>query len=135
MRLSEFTYRIEYLKGVSNVVDDGLIRNPVEPAEEQGLVGLPVMGLRITMCNTRVCRKKKGRLLMYVPVDLRHELVAEAHRGMAHFGVDKTLEKFKQMYYFPKMRDFMSEHIRRCINCLYLKVPSGKKPGYLHPLE
>ena len=27
---------------------DGLTRNPVEPAEELELVGLPVMGLRIT---------------------------------------------------------------------------------------
>lgn len=48
MHLTKFTYRIEYLKGVSNVEADGLTRNPVEPAEELGLVGFPVIGSRIT---------------------------------------------------------------------------------------
>ncbi|XP_033226608.1 uncharacterized protein LOC117179074 [Belonocnema kinseyi] len=126
--------------GVSNVVADGPSRNPAKPAEELGLVGLPAVGLRITTdwvaamqrasaeimqirdrleegvqetherfttCNAQVYRKKKGRFLLYVLVDLRNELVAEAHRGLAHLGVDKTLGK----------------------------APSGRKPGYLHPLE
>ena len=168
LRLAEFSCRIEYFKGVSNVVADELSRNPVGTAEEQGLVGLIVMGLRITtdwvaamqrrskeimqvrnkleegdqetherftMCNARVYRKKKGRFFLYVPVDLRHELVSEAHRGLAHLGVDKTLGRLKENYYLSKMCDFVNEHIRRCINCLYYKAPSGNKLGYLHPLE
>ena len=132
VRLAEFNYRIEYFKGVRNVVADGLSRNPVEPAEELGLVGLPVMGLRITTDWVAAMQRGSEEI---VPVDLRHELVSEAHRGLAHLGVDKTLGKLKENYYFPKMRDFVNEHIRRCINCLYYKTPSGKKPGYLHPLE
>lgn len=70
-----------------------------------------------------------------MPVALRHELIAEANRGLAHLGVDKTLGKLKATYYFPKVRDFVSEHIWRLINCLHFKAPSSKKPGYLYPLE
>ena len=166
--LTEFRYRIEYLKGTSNIVADGFDRNPVDPGVQVGLVGLPVMGVKITtdwiaamqrcskeilairdkleegdqkthdkftMCNARVYRTTKGRFRLYVPVDLRHDPVADAHRGLAHLGVDNTLAKLKETYYFPKMREFVSQYVRRCINCLYYKTPSGKKPGFLHPLE
>ena len=30
--------------------------------------------------------------------DLRYEIVAEAHRGLAHLGIDKTLQKGKEYY-------------------------------------
>ena len=168
VRLSEFNYRIEYLKGVNNSVADGLSRNPVESSKEMELVGLPVMSVKITtdwiaamqrgsdeimkirdkleagdqlthkkftMINARVYRVNNGKFRLYVPIDLRHELVAEAHRGLAHLGVDKTLGKLKETYYFPKMREFVEQYVKRCINCLYYKKPSGKKPGFLHPLE
>ena len=168
VRLSEFRYRIEYLKGVNNVVADGLSRNPVEAGTEVDLVGLPIMGIKITtdwvaamqrgskeimdirdkleegdkethekftMCNARVYRVNKGRYCLYVPTDLRYEIVAEAYRGLAHLGIDKTLQKVKESYYFPKMREFITQYVNRCINCLYYKTPSGKKPGFLHPLE
>ena len=166
--LSEFRYQIEYFKGLNNFVADGLSRNPVEAGTEVDLVGLPIMGIKITtdsvgamqrgnkeimdirdkfeeedkethekftMCNTRVYRVNKGRYCLYVPTDLRYEIVVKAHRGLAHLGIDKTLQKVKESYYFPKMREFMTQYVNRYINCLYYKTPSGKKPGLLHPLE
>ena len=33
------------------------------------------------------------------------------------------------------MHEFVTQYVRRCINCLYYKPQSGKKPGFLHPLE
>lgn len=63
MRLSEFTYQIEYVEGVSNVVANGMSRNPVERAEELGLVGLPVMGLRITMDWVAAMQRASGEIM------------------------------------------------------------------------
>ena len=51
VKLSEFRYKIEYLKGTNNNVADALSRNPMEPSEEVELVGVPVksvLGIRIT---------------------------------------------------------------------------------------
>ena len=171
VKLSEFRYKIEYLKGANNSVADALSRNPVEPSEEDELVGVPVksvLGIKITkdwvvamqrsipeimeirdkledgmqdvlekytMCNARVYRKHKGKFLLHVPPDLRYDIVSEAHRGLAHLGIDKTYEKVKESYYFPKMHEFVTQYVRRCINCLYYKPQSGKKPEFLHPLE
>jgi transposase InsO family protein len=70
-----------------------------------------------------------------VPVDLRSELVIETHKSLMHLGIDKTLGQLKKSYYFPKMREVVTKHVNRCINCLYYKLPSGKIPGFLHPLD
>lgn len=92
---------------------------------------------KFTMYNGRVYKKskKEDKWRLYVPVELRVELISEAHRNLAHMGIDKTLWKLKETYYFPKMREAVSSYVNRCINCLYYKTSSGKPPGFLHPLE
>ena len=54
---------------------------------------------------------------------------------LAHLGIDATLESVKEYFYFTKMRDFVTKYVNSCINCLYAKPISGKKPGFLHPLS
>lgn len=168
VRLSEFNYHIEYLKGAHNCVADGLSRYPVNPAEETPIVGIPIMGINVntdwiaamqrgspeilivrdkledgdaethskfSMCNARVYRVTKGRWRLFVPKELRHEVVAEAHKSLAHLGIDKTLSKLKETYYFPGMREYVTTYVNRCISCLYYKSQTGKKAGYLHPIE
>lgn len=88
-----------------------------------------------TMCNARVYRVTKGKWRLYVPGDLYFQVVSEAHQSLAHLGIEKTLEKVKENYYFPNMREFVTQYVNRCVSCLYHKLPSGKKPGYLHPLD
>jgi transposase InsO family protein len=90
---------------------------------------------KFSMDRARVYRVTKGRWRLYVPTELRYDLVGEAHRALAHLGIDKTLNKVKETYYFPKMKEFVSKYVNRCINCLYYKCPGGKRPGYLHPLD
>ncbi|KAJ8914430.1 hypothetical protein NQ315_017526 [Exocentrus adspersus] len=90
---------------------------------------------KFTLYKGRVYRTSKGWWRLYVPQDIRHELVIEAHNSLMHLGIDKTVAKLKESYYFPKMRDFVSKYVNRCLNCLYYKVPGGKRPGFLHPLD
>ena len=33
------------------------------------------------------------------------------------------------------MRKFVTKYVRACLNCLYYKSTSGRKPGFLHPIE
>lgn len=48
VRLFEFDYVFEYLKGEQNSVADALSRQPVGEAVETEVEGLPVLGIRIT---------------------------------------------------------------------------------------
>ncbi|KAK8788708.1 hypothetical protein V5799_021513 [Amblyomma americanum] len=45
-----------------------------------------------------------------------------------------TIAKNSETYWFPGMRRYVREHIRRCFECLICKVPSGKEKGLLHPI-
>lgn len=47
VKLSEFSYTIEYHKGVFNGVADALSRNPVDEDQETDIVELPVLGIAI----------------------------------------------------------------------------------------
>lgn len=167
LKLSEYNYKIEYVKGSEHRVPEALSRNPTEEADEPEVANLQIFGIKINtdwvaalqrssvevvtileklsakeagVCdkyavdNGRFYRVKGGRWRLYLPEDLRFDVVSEAHRELTHLGVDKTMSKVKENYYFPKMRDFISKYINRCINCLYYKTPK-KGQLYWHPLE
>lgn len=104
------------------------VRNKLENGDEE-------THTKFTMYNGRVYRITKGRWRIYVPVELRHEVVANAHKSLAHLGIDKTLSKLKETYYFPGMRKYVTTYINRFINCIYYKGQTGKKSGYLHPIN
>ena len=90
---------------------------------------------KFTMIDARDYRITKDRIRLYVPEELRYEIVSETHRNLCHMGIDKTMSALKETYYFPKMRDFVTKYVSRCINCLFYKNQGGKKPGFLHPLD
>lgn len=70
-----------------------------------------------------------------VPKGVRWQVVKLNHDDIGHFSVDKTLEKVKSSYWFPKMRVFVKKYVASCLECAYSKSSGGKKPGYLHPIN
>lgn len=167
MKLSEYQYTIEYIKGDRNLVADALSRNPAEPGQSVEVASLNVFGIKITtdwvaalqrddeeaneiilkieakdpsaidkyvIEGGRVYRITTGRWRLFLPTGLRYDIVSTAHRELSHLGIDKTLDKVKENYYFPKMRDFVTKYVNRCINCMYYKIPR-KGEVYWHPLD
>jgi hypothetical protein len=64
IRLAEFDYKMEYLKGDQNKVADALSRNPVEDAREVATCGLPeILGITINTdwvaAMQRACEETK----------------------------------------------------------------------------
>ena len=52
-----------------------------------------------------------------------------------HFGRDKTAELVKQIYWWPKMDQDISDYVRTCDSCQRTKVPSRKPYGFMVPLS
>lgn len=80
--------------------------------------------------NHRLFRKTADGLRLMVPNSIVWRIVQNAHDKMGHFGVDKTIERVKTSFWFPRMRQFIRNYIAACIECCYNK--SRPSEGELH---
>lgn len=69
---------------------------------------------------------------LVIPESLRKEIMVECHdkATAGHGGIDRTLKRIAQRYYFPGMRRFVTEYLKTCIECQRYK-PSNVKPAGL----
>ena len=63
-------------------------------------------------------------------------MIREAHDAPvgAHFGMDKTLWRVEQAFYWPKMSADVREYVRSCDLCQRSKPAQGKTRDLLQPL-
>lgn len=76
------------------------------------------------------------QLRLVVPAALQQTLLQEAHDVpiSGHLGVDKTLARLQQLYWWPAMRAAVRAHVKQCVSCQRNK-PSNQAPGgLLQPL-
>ncbi|KAL0812161.1 hypothetical protein ABMA28_009538 [Loxostege sticticalis] len=75
-----------------------------------------------------------GVLRWLVPKGVRWQVLKTNHDDIGHFGFEKTLQRVKSLFWFPKMRKFVRKYVSACLECAHHKVPSGAKEGMLHPI-
>jgi transposase InsO family protein len=68
-----------------------------------------------------------------VPKTARGQIVFYHHDNVGHFGTKRTLQLVWQKYRFPQMK-YIKRYISCCLPCLYNKAPTGRQPGFLHPI-
>lgn len=71
--------------------------------------------------------------LIYVPTKCRQELVDNFHSSQihGHQGIDKTLERITRTYYFPGIRKYVEEFIRKCDICRRTKHDRHRPYGLM----
>lgn len=82
----------------------------------------------------RVYKVTEDGLRWVVPKGCRWQILQKNHDEIGHFAFDKTLDKVKEHYWFPRMRKFIQKYVSSCLECAHNKLPAGKKQGYLHPI-
>lgn len=85
--------------------------------------------------DNRLYRKTPNGPKWVVPKTARRRILMYYHDSAGHLGVDKTVEAISSRYWFSSMRGYVKNYINSCLGCLYNKVPAGKKPGRLNPIE
>lgn len=75
----------------------------------------------------------KNNLRWVVPKGARWQLCRMNHDDIGHFGVEKTLERIKKTYWFPKMSRFIKKYVQACLECAYSKKTTVAE-GHLHPI-
>lgn len=82
-----------------------------------------------------VLYKRVGERLLYVvPAALRKSLVIRFHDLKSHPGVERTVTRLRESYYFPRMKSYIRRHIQACLHCIACKSKPGKQAGELHPI-
>lgn len=83
----------------------------------------------------RIGAENNEQLRYVLPKTMRKSICVEYHDLNGHFGLDRTVSAIGRLYWFPGMRRYVRQHIRACFKCLVTKIPGGKQPGLLHPLQ
>ncbi|CAF0921788.1 unnamed protein product [Rotaria sordida] len=82
-------------------------------------------------------REKIKRKLIYVPNSMLNALLFSYHDNPlvgGHFGVRRTLEKIRQQFWWPNMKNFIINYIKSCVVCQAYNVSRQKRPGFLQPI-
>lgn len=86
------------------------------------------------LLGNKVYRRTPYGRRWLVPKQCIWQIIKANHDDVGHFAVDKTVERIGAQYWFPKLRKTVAKYIKNCLNCIYYKAVSGKKPGLLHPI-
>lgn len=109
-------------------IHDILLKKPIDSYENS-------IHKEYKLINNRVHRKINDKYLWVVPRQMRRDVVRMCHDENGHFAVDKTVNKLLEGYWFPKLRNYVTNYISSCIQCLYNKKSKGPKQGFLHPID
>lgn len=86
------------------------------------------------LLGNKVYRRTEYGRRWLVPKKCIWQIIRSNHDDIGHFAVDKTMERIKSLYWFPKMKKIVSKYIKNCIYCIYSKNVHGKKEGKLFPI-
>jgi hypothetical protein len=84
--------------------------------------------------NERLYRATKGALKLYVPPQLRDELIKELHCKYGHGGIQKTGKLFKECFTGNEISKTLKEVIKTCDLCQRCKDHFGEHHGITKPI-
>lgn len=81
----------------------------------------------------KIVDSDKTNLRWVVPKGARWQICRLNHDEIGHLGVEKTLERIKRTYWFPKMAKFVKKYVQACLECAFAKKTSTNE-GHLHTI-
>lgn len=78
---------------------------------------------------------KTKRKLFYIPTSMIKSLLNAYHDNPltgGHFATHRTLEKFKQQFWWPNMKNTIISYVKSCISCQAYNVSRQKSAGFLN---
>lgn len=78
---------------------------------------------------------ERDRELYVIPAAMKKAMVIKYHNFGSHFGVDRTVSRLREYYYFPGMRRYVRKHINSCLECIFAKNKVVRQAGELHTIS
>lgn len=159
MRLSQYDMEIVHRKGALNVIPDALSRAPIETCvitvKETDVEADPWykgMLQKVVDFPEKYSEWKveNGSLYKHVPFDFgfctnlcswklvipkgqRLAVYKSCHEDpkAAHLGVYKTVNRIREVYYWPRLLQDVRKYVRHCKTCAAQKVCTSARPGLM----
>lgn len=77
----------------------------------------------------------RNDLRWVVPKGARWQVCKMNHDDIGHFGVEKTLDRIKRHYWFPKINKFVKKYVSACMECAFAKQNTSGREGLLNPID
>lgn len=88
------------------------------------------------MLKDNILYRKVGvEYKIVIPKSVRWRVTKTFHDDNGHMNDKKVTELIQREYWFEKLRRFVSKYVRGCISCQFAKTPTGKRQGYLNPID
>ncbi|KZR95877.1 Uncharacterized protein APZ42_010100, partial [Daphnia magna] len=126
LSLQEFDFEIRHVKGVDNCVADALSRNP-----DESCIGTSGSAIGHVVCFLTVEGQRnpsQGRkFFLCVPSILRRKIIEFCHDdpSSSHMGIDKTVARVSERYWWPKFRASVRKYVSSCNYCQFHKCIPG----------
>lgn len=148
LKLQEFDFALMHRKGKLNVIADALSRsveivdvsidcdekyNQMRANVEEKPEKFPNYIIKDKILYKH-CSSKSAQGVMengwklFVPENSRNKILNEMHDRPtgAHLGVNKTLKKIQELYYWPKMCESVRRYVKTCEQCQTGKHPTQR---------
>ena len=159
--LAKFNINIQYSKGTLNPVADALSRYPnqvntissmplarkertewieayLEDPDTRDLYQLLQQHSKRKIGNYQIKRgllfTNEGRLRVPNNDTIITRVLIDSHDSTGHFGISKTFDKVKKIYFWPTMQQDVEEYVTSCDGCQRNKAVTGGTSGFLQPL-
>lgn len=114
--------------------NDPEIRRTLEILNDKDLDKVPDIKTNFVCKGGLLYRKTDNGDRWVVPKGVTWHVLKANHDQIGHFSFDKTYDKIKSDYWWPKMRRTIQKYVESCLECAHSKGQGGKKPGELHPI-
>ena len=89
----------------------------------------------ITKIREKLQQSEDKFFELRVPESIITNVIRTCHDDLGHVGFDKVVQKITTVYWFPKLRERVKEHIANCLKCIEFSPKRGKKEVYLHSIS
>ncbi|CAF1521778.1 unnamed protein product [Rotaria sordida] len=117
---------------------DPIIQKKVKEIQQNPTRGSFVLheGLLYKLIPTNLRSITKIKLI-YIPSSMINTLLKAYHSDplAGHFGTRRTYYKLKNKYWWPDMKQSITQFIKSCLPCQQYNVSRSKRPGLLCPIE
>jgi hypothetical protein len=127
--LQEYDYEIQYIPGKDNAPPDALLQQPgADKGQEdnQGVVVIPLEKFKVAATG-HITPEGKVHIPLLNEVKRGIMNLVHDHPSAGHPGHDEMLQKTQERYYWPGMKEWITEYVKGCATCQQNKVLRHQK--------